>query len=621
MKTTKHTLVHLRPVAIILASLFATTVVHAEGVAVKNGNFIQDNSTASDYTSDSVALGNSHLSGSLGNMGRVPLKNAFAAGNSKVDYNANNSVALGNSSVDIHSQNAIAAGSSLVGKDASQSTAINNSTVGEGVKGALAAGESGVSSGGHFSVALSGSKIEGAGKVVRNSLATGQSEVTGKYSVALTESKVSADNSIGTNSSRIESGADGSVALVASRVGQGAANSVAIGNAQVSASSGVAIGRGALSGHKNSIALGAESQTDRANSVSVGNVNQTKNITHVSDGVEDTDAVNKRQLDIVDRKADQATVISQKASNDASNAVIQSSTALNLAKVTAKSLEKETQARIAGDADTLAAANAHSDASDVKTLASANAHTDSSVSSSNQRTDGLIAQEQKDRTRAIGTAKAEANRYTDGKVSASDQRTDELIQSEQQARVKGDAETLSAANQHSDANDRKILTSANGYTDQQTQGIEKRANTFTREREIATNQRTDQLMDTEVQARVDGDKRTLRAANDYTDWRVDGIEQKANNYTNQRFGELKRQVERNRKRADAGIAGAMAMTAIPKVDGKDVSFGMAMSGFRDQGAVAAGFNIQTSPNTAVKLNTAWDSQSGAGVAAGIAMGW
>jgi hypothetical protein len=586
MKSINHTLVGLRPVAIILTSFFAPTAAQAGGITVKNGNFVQDNSTASDYTSDSVALGNSHLSGSLSNRGRVPLKNAFAAGNSRVDYNASNSVALGNSSVDIHSQNAIAAGSSQVGKNTSQSTAINNSAIGEGVKGALAAGESRVSSGGHYSVALSGSKIGGDG-IVRNSLATGQSEVTGKYSVALTDSRVNAVGSIATNSSRIESGADGSVALVSSRVGKDATRAVAIGSAQVSASSGVAIGRGALSGHKNSVALGAESQTDRENSVSVGNINQTKNITHVSDGRYDTDAVNKRQLDNVDRKAEQATVISQKASSEAGNAVAQSTTALNIATVTAESLEKETQARMAGDAATLAAANAHSDANDVKTLNS-------------------------------------AREYANVREKVINSRTDSLIKREQGARVKGNADTLASAKAHSDENDVKTLAVANAHTDSSVN---------------ASNQRTDGLIATEQQVRVEGDARTLKSANHYTDLRVENVMaasvdtlHKSQTYTDRRFdevraytdskfGQLSNRIQRAEKRLNAGIAGVTAIASIPYVAGNDFSYGIGLGSYRNGNALAGGIQKKLSPNTNARLNVSWDSSSNAALGVGFAGGW
>lgn len=90
---------------------------------------------------------------------------------------------------------------------------------------------------------------------------------------------------------------------------------------------------------------------------------------------------------------------------------------------------------------------------------------------------------------------------------------------------------------------------------------------------------------------------------------------------NHSFRSLAKEVNKNKKRADAGIAGAMAMTAIPHVYSDDFSFGMSMSGYRDQGALAAGVTFKTSEHTAMKVNSSWDTQNGAGVAAGFAWGW
>ncbi len=140
-------------------------------------------------------------------------------------------------------------------------------------------------------------------------------------------------------------------------------------------------------------------------------------------------------------------------------------------------------------------------------------------------------------------------------------------------------------------------------------------------KQISTNalgirENTQRIRD-EGQARIRGDRETLRAATGYTDMRVNGLERN----TNKRFAQLKEDIDKNRKRADAGIAGAMAMTGIPSVPGKKVSFGMAMAGYRSEGAVAAGFHFNTSENSAVKVNAAWDSESGVGVSAGMALGW
>ncbi|HHY7090913.1 TPA: YadA-like family protein, partial [Escherichia coli] len=100
----------------------------------------------------------------------------------------------------------------------------------------------------------------------------------------------------------------------------------------------------------------------------------------------------------------------------------------------------------------------------------------------------------------------------------------------------------------------------------------------------------------EENARIQGDAQTLKSANTYTDNRVSTLERS----TNQQFRQLRDEVEKNRKRADAGIAGAMAMTAIPVVEGKTYSFGMAASNYRDEQAIAAGMHFRTTENSAVR---------------------
>ncbi|EEW0993516.1 hypothetical protein ED309_23430, partial [Escherichia coli] len=121
------------------------------------------------------------------------------------------------------------------------------------------------------------------------------------------------------------------------------------------------------------------------------------------------------------------------------------------------------------------------------------------------------------------------------------------------------------------------------------------------------------------------DKNTLVQANSYTNRTVSTASAstlaKANQYTNEKFNSLKKQVDNNRKRSDSGIAGAMAMTALAPVPYKDYSFGMAMAGYREEGAIAAGFNIKTSDNSLMKVSASWDSQNGGGVAAGFNVGW
>ncbi|EAA2596889.1 hypothetical protein DNM18_26800, partial [Salmonella enterica subsp. enterica] len=169
------------------------------------------------------------------------------------------------------------------------------------------------------------------------------------------------------------------------------------------------------------------------------------------------------------------------------------------------------------------------------------------------------------------------------------------------------SEAVEDANQYSDDTAKKTLKSANDYTERRAVVAENNAVT-------RSNAYTDE-----------SSSRTLESANTYTNHRSVQAENNAvarsNAYTDNRFGELKHQVDRNEKRANGGIAGAMAMTAIPSVPGHDFSFGMATSGYRGQGAIAAGVKANITQNTTVSLNTAWDSGNGVGVAAGFSVGW
>ncbi|EMN1930786.1 YadA-like family protein [Burkholderia ambifaria] len=74
-------------------------------------------------------------------------------------------------------------------------------------------------------------------------------------------------------------------------------NSVAIGSqANATNVDTLAIGSGARASGMNSIAIGVNSVAADANTVSIGDVGATRRIVNVSDGVDDTDAVNMKQL-------------------------------------------------------------------------------------------------------------------------------------------------------------------------------------------------------------------------------------------------------------------------------------------------------------------------------------
>ncbi|EAW1671919.1 hypothetical protein S324_26405, partial [Salmonella enterica subsp. enterica] len=263
-------------------------------------------------------------------------------------------------------------------------------------------------------------------------------------------------------------------------------------------------------------------------------------------------------------------------------------------------IQTEQTARAKGDADTLAAATAHSDAN----LTTAQGYTDKQVTASNARTDGLIQTEQTARakgdadTLAAATAHSDANLatgkgYTDTQVTASNARTDGLIQTEQAARVKGNTDTLNAASAYTDRQIRSVnydavLTEAGKYTDESVRQTLNSANTYT-------------------------DRRTAQAE--------DNAVARSQSYTNKRFGELKQRLDKTERRLNAGIAGVTALASIPYVPGSTFSYGIGGGNYRDGNALAAGVQFRTSANTNVRVNVSWDSAGNSAAGVGFAGGW
>jgi len=65
----------------------------------------------------------------------------------------------------------------------------------------------------------------------------------------------------------------------------------------VGAASATAVGQGATASAQGAVALGQGSVADRANTVSVGSAGAERQVANVAAGTQDTDAVNKAQLD------------------------------------------------------------------------------------------------------------------------------------------------------------------------------------------------------------------------------------------------------------------------------------------------------------------------------------
>lgn len=92
--------------------------------------------------------------------------------------------------------------------------------------------------------------------------------------------------------------------------------------------------------------------------------------------------------------------------------------------------------------------------------------------------------------------------------------------------------------------------------------------------------------------------------------------------TSANFKDLKRQIDDNKKSADAGIAGVAAMAAIPQVlESQTFNVGAGVGSRSDQQALAVGFSARASQSTVVKVAVAADTNSQWTAGAGIAVGW
>ncbi|MFN2098379.1 YadA-like family protein [Pantoea agglomerans] len=439
-----------------------------------------------------------------------------------------------------------------------------------------------VNTGGSFvgaNVFGNGSKINGAG----NNIFGDGSSITGRdSSIFGSGSTVSSDysNVVGSKNTV----ASGAYAVI---IGNGSTNtgqatdtggiSIGSNNTLTNAKDGTVIGNLSSAEGQNSlvigsaaratngaVAIGSGSVGSRSNTVSFGNTGSERQLTNVAAGTADTDVSNVKQM----RDADTATLNSANLFTSTREQAINTRTDSLLAT--------EQLARTTGDADTLSSAKGYTDARETVI---------------NSRVDNLLFQEKSDRItgdadtlaksgnytdKQTAAAISTANNYTDTREQAINSRTDGLVADEASKRIAGDADTLRSAN------------------------------TYTNNREDVINNRTDTLVNAEQQSRIDGDRRTLNSAN---------------TYTNKKFSELDNKVNRNERRANGGISGAMAMSSIPYLNYVDNSLGMATSTYRGETAIAAGLQSQVSAMTNVRLNASWDTGGGVGIAAGMAVGW
>ncbi|APV87152.1 hypothetical protein SEEM1958_003900 [Salmonella enterica subsp. enterica serovar Mbandaka str. ATCC 51958] len=116
--------------------------------------------------------------------------------------------------------------------------------------------------------------------------------------------------------------------------------------------------------------------------------------------------------------------------------------------------------------------------------------------------------------------------------------------------------------------------------------------------------------------------------NTYTDNSSKNAYNKSVEYTNSqintvngRIDHLDSKIDKNRQKASAGIAGAMAMSSIPQNLSYDFNFGMGMANFDSEQAISAGGYYRVNERTIVSVKSSFDTQNNLGAAAGVSYGW
>lgn len=273
---------------------------------------------------------------------------------------------------------------------------------------------------------------------------------------------------------------------------------------------------------------------------------------------------------------DRSTALEQRADNTESvNAAQDGQIAENKSAI-----ELEAKNRESGDSETLKSANGYTDAAisdeaqkrvdgDAKTLESANSFTSEAISAQAGIQNGVDAEQNK--------AIASNSSAIQNETAARSQQFTQLDSGVKQAQATGEYahSRIDAANANIEAN-RQALVNTN--------------------KRVADNT-----------AAIAGHEQRLTT-----------LEQQ----TSAKFSDLKRQIDDNRKEANAGIAGVAAMANIPQVtDKQDFSVGAGV-GFRgDEQAVAVGFSGRVTENVVTKVAVSTDTQNGWTVGAGVSYGW
>ncbi|EID7217689.1 YadA-like family protein [Escherichia coli] len=192
----------------------------------------------------------------------------------------------------------------------------------------------------------------------------------------------------------------------------------------------------------------------------------------------------------------------------------------------------------------------------------------------------------------LNNAKSEAitisNNYTDSKIT----------------------ENNTVINQNIDNSKNEAIDISNAYTDKKVENV---TTSVTNEMKNYTDNSSKQTLIDANSYTDKSSRQTLIDANKYTDAQI--------NTVNSRVDNLDNKVDKNRQKAAAGIAGAMAMSSIPQNLSYDFNFGMGVANFDSEQAISAGGYYRVNKRTIVSVKSSFDTQNNLGVAAGLSYGW
>lgn len=98
--------------------------------------------------------------------------------------------------------------------------------------------------------------------------------------------------------------------------------------------------------------------------------------------------------------------------------------------------------------------------------------------------------------------------------------------------------------------------------------------------------------------------------------------QAMNNNTNQQFKSLRDEVDNNKKQANAGISGAMAMAGLPQVQtNKKVMFSAGAATYQGESALAVGASVNFNSNVIAKVSFSDDTANDMGASVGVGIGF